>query len=68
MVKMIEATRAGGLYDNDDDEKISINADNVNIYANPLEDEVGNTKIIFNDGTQINIIETQEQLRILANS
>jgi len=69
MAKMVEVTKAGGaLLDDEKDVKVSVNADNINICKPVPEDEVGKTRIVFNDGTKINVTETQEQLRKLINS
>jgi hypothetical protein len=68
MVKMVEVTKAGGAYlDDEIDVKISINADNINICQPVPEEDVGITRIIFNDGTNLHVIETQEQLRGICN-
>lgn len=66
MVKMVEVTKAGGtMFDNGNDVKVTINADDINVYQPVSEDEVGKTKIVFNNGTTIVVVETQEQLRQL---
>jgi hypothetical protein len=68
MAKIIQVTRAGGAYlGNDEDESISVNADNINVLEQVLDESVGNTKIIFNDGTSENVTESQEELRKLIN-
>ena len=68
MVKMIEVTKAGGAYlDENQDVKVTVNADNINVCKPVPEDEVGKSRIVFNDGTSINVTETQEQLRKLIN-
>lgn len=69
MVKMVEVTKAGGaLCDDENDIKVYVNADNINVCKPVSEDELGNTKMVFNDGTTINVVETQEQLRQLINT
>lgn len=69
MVKLVEVTKAGGaMFDDENDVKVSVNADNINVCKPVSEDEVGKTKIVFNDGTAIIVVETQEQLRQLINT
>ncbi len=69
MAKMVEVTEAGGaMLGKDDDEKIQINADNVNKIEDVNEDEVGTSKIIFNDGTSVNVTESQKELAGIINS
>lgn len=69
MVKLVEVTKAGGaMFDDENDVKVSVNADNINVCKPVSEDEVGKTKIVFNDSTAIIVVETQEQLRQLINT
>lgn len=69
MVKLVVVTKAGGaMLDDENDVGVSVNADNINICKPVSEDEVGKTKIVFNDGTTINVVETQEQLQKLINT
>lgn len=69
MAKMIQVTRAGDLdYEGQPDEVISINADNINICEAVQEDEVGVTRVIFNNKESVCVAETQEQIRKLVNS
>lgn len=66
MPKMIEVTKAGGAYHEDEgDVKISVNAENINIYQPAIKDEVGRSTIIFNNGMKINVVETFDQLKRL---
>lgn len=66
---MIEVTEAGGaLLGKDQDEKVSVNADNINVLKSVSEDDVGTTRIVFNDGTSISVVETREQLRRIINA
>ena len=68
-MKMVEVTKAGGgHFDDDTNVVVLINACNINICKPAFEDEVGKTKVVFNDGTTLNVIETPEELRILINS
>lgn len=69
MAKMISVTRAGGEYlGNDQDEAISVNADNINVLEPVEEGFVGTTKIKFNDGTSETVVESQEELRRRINA
>jgi hypothetical protein len=69
MAKMVEVTKAGGAcLDDENDIKVSINADNINVCEPVPEDEVGTTVVVFNDGTRLHVTETQEELRKLVNS
>ncbi|CAH1201355.1 conserved hypothetical protein [Candidatus Nitrotoga sp. BS] len=59
MVKLVSVTKAGGeMLDDENDVRVSVNADNINICKPVHEDQVGKTKIVFNDGTTINVVET----------
>lgn len=69
MVKFVTVTKAGGaMFDDENDVKVAVNADNINLCQPASEDEVGNTKIIFNDSTTMNVIETLEKLEELINT
>lgn len=69
MVKMIQVTKAGAEFlPDEEDLLVSVNADNINVCRSALEDEIGNTKIVFNDGTGVFVQETQDQLIHLINS
>jgi len=69
MVKMVEVTKTGGAsLLNDEDEKIQINADNVNKIESAHKDYVGTSKIIFNNETSVNVSETKEELNTILNA
>ena len=52
----------------DNDEKIQINADNVNRIEDVNEDDVGTSRIIFNDGTSIHVTESKKELADIINA
>lgn len=69
MVKMVEVTEAGGeMLGKDEDEKIQVNADNINVIENANEDDVGVSRIIFNDGTSVNVTESKQELNSIINA
>ena len=69
MAKIVSVTRAGGTLFDDGDVSVSINADNINICEPVREgEEVGATKITFNDGTTIHVTETMEELKRIINA
>lgn len=69
MANMVEVTKAGGDFlGKDHDEKVLINADNVNVIGPVSQDSVGTSKIVFNDGTSICVVETQAQLQKIMNT
>jgi len=69
MVKMVEVTEAGGaLFGKETDEKISINADNINIIEDTNAEDVGISTIKFNSGKTINVTESKEELEKIINT
>jgi hypothetical protein len=69
MVKMVEVTEAGGaMLGKDQNEKILINADEINVIESTNEDEVGKSKIIFNNGKSKNVTESKIELKNIINA
>jgi len=67
MVKMVTVTRVGqNMIDNGNTE-ILINADNVN-QIRSVEGSVEKSKIIFNDDSVVNVVESQHELESILNN
>ncbi|MCG3670047.1 hypothetical protein L5F33_07235 [Aliarcobacter butzleri] len=49
------------------DESISINADNINIVEDSILDTREKSRIIFNDGSDVYMIETKEEIERIIN-
>ncbi|WP_206192084.1 hypothetical protein, partial [Vibrio diabolicus] len=67
MAKMVNVTKAGGTMFDDGDKEVLINADNINQIVPAGEDEVGASKIKFNDNTHINVTESYDELKSIIN-
>ncbi|EGR1463627.1 hypothetical protein D7151_06375 [Vibrio cholerae] len=68
MAKMVYVTKAGGMMFDEGDQKILINADNINQIVPAGEDEVGSSKIKFNNNTYINVTERYDELKDIINN
>lgn len=69
MAYMITVTR--NRYNDDGtkqiDEPISINADNINIVEDSRLDSREKSRIIFNNGSEICVVETKEEIERIVN-
>jgi hypothetical protein len=69
MVKMVEVTEAGGaMLGKENDEKIQVNADNINKIEDTCQDDVGTSKIVFNNGTTVFVTESKQELNTIINA
>ncbi len=69
MIKMVTVTRAGGsMLDIDENEEILINSGKIlEIITSSVED-VGNSKIIFDNDKIVHVVESQKELKKIINS